>query len=81
MLRHFGIRLKNIFDKNDYNKMGSKGDIITNILNRTKYREAIFIDDSIDHLKSVNDSRVKCYLADWGYTINDTNGIFSKYKY
>ena len=38
-----------------------KGEIISSIMDEKNLKEAIFIDDSQDHLKSVNDKRVNCF--------------------
>ncbi len=72
---HFSIKIKNIFSKDDYNSFGSKGKIISNFIDNSKYQSAIFIDDSVKHLDSVKDDRVKLFFADWGYDIKD-----NKYK-
>ena len=52
-----------------------KGKIISNFIDNSKYESAIFIDDSVKHLDSVKDYRVKLFFANWGYDIKD-----NKYK-
>jgi len=49
--------------------------IISNFIDNSKYESAIFIDDSVKHLDSVKDDRVKLFFANWGYDIKD-----NKYK-
>ena len=72
---HFSININNVFSKDDYNSFGSKGKIISNFIDNSKYESAIFVDDSVKHLDSVNDARVKLFFANWGYDINN-----NKYK-
>jgi phosphoglycolate phosphatase-like HAD superfamily hydrolase len=69
--RHYNIKVGDVFDKEVYSLTGSKGRIITNFLNeQNDYDSAIFIDDAIEHLDTVDDSRIKCYFAGWGYGNN-----------
>ena len=79
LCNHFDIKLKIIFDKDDYRMNGSKGNIIRLFLNKSLYDKAIFVDDSIEHLQSINDPRVDVYFANWAYDKN-SNG-FKVYKY
>lgn len=44
-----------------------KADFIVSILDETKMESALFIDDQIDHFGGAMDSRIKPYLAAWGY--------------
>ena len=81
LLKYFDIHPKKIYDREFYEKMDSKGNIISDFLNSTDFDKAVFIDDSIDHLKSVNDNRVDCYFGDWGYGENDKNSSFPVYKF
>ena len=72
---YFSISINNIFSKDDYNSYGSKGKIISDFINNSEYDSVIFIDDSVKHLDSVDDNRVKLFFADWGYDIKK-----NKYK-
>ena len=72
---YFSISIRNIFSKDDYNCFGSKGKIISDFIDNSKYETVIFIDDSVKHLDSVNDKRVKLFFADWGYDVKK-----NKYK-
>lgn len=78
LLSFYRIRIKNILCVEDYDKFGSKGKLITNVLDTSGYENAVFIDDSSVHLDSVRDGRIKCYFADWGYGKNSNYRI---YKY
>tara|TARA_Y100000294_G_scaffold130888_1_gene123172 strand:- start:390 stop:1076 length:687 start_codon:yes stop_codon:yes gene_type:complete len=69
--KHYSIKVDGIFDKEIYSSLGSKGKIITNFLNdHNDYDSAVFVDDAVEHLDSVDDSRIKCYFANWGYGKN-----------
>ena len=72
---YFSICINNIFSKDDYNSIGSKGEIISNFLDRSEYESVVFIDDSVKHLDSVDDSRVKLFFANWAYDVKK-----NKYK-
>jgi len=50
-----------------YSGVKNKLAIIANILDNTDFQEAIFIDDQISHLLKNSDSRIKVFLASWGY--------------
>tara|TARA_B100000579_G_scaffold433684_1_gene452950 strand:+ start:34 stop:720 length:687 start_codon:yes stop_codon:yes gene_type:complete len=75
----YNINIKNIFGKEEYNLTQSKGKIITNFLNSSDYDSAIFVDDAVDHLRSVNDDRIKVYYADWAYDNNSNE--FEVYEF
>ncbi len=69
--RHHSIKVSGIFDKEIYACLGSKGKVISNFLNEhNDYDSAVFVDDAVEHLDTVDDSRIKCYFADWGYGKN-----------
>jgi hypothetical protein len=69
--KHYNIETGDVFDKETYLRFGSKGKIITNFLDEQNvYNSAIFVDDAVEHLDTVEDSRVQCYFANWGYGNN-----------
>ena len=35
-----------------------------------KENEGVFIDDTVEHLETVSDNRVRWFFADWGYGKN-----------
>ena len=78
LLDYYSIKINKIFDKNDYIKYTSKGEIIKNFLDTSKYNTARLIDDSNEHLKSVDDDRIECFFANWGY---ESKSNFKIYKY
>ena len=78
LLNFFIIKIENIFDIKNYRLQGSKGKVISSFLDNSKYNQAIFIDDAVENLNSVNDKRIKCYFADWGYGDNTT---YENYKF
>lgn len=67
LLKHFDIDIPSIYDKEDYRIEGTKGKVIDGILKKYSYQEAIFVDDAVNHLKTVTNPQVKPYFADWGY--------------
>ena len=79
LLKFYKINIKNIFGKDEYNVMQSKGKIIANFLDNSDYDSAIFLDDAVDHLRSVQDDRVEVYFADWAYDKNPNE--FQVYKF
>ena len=69
--KYYNIETSDVFDKETYSRFGSKGKIITNFLDKQNiYKSAIFVDDAVEHLDTVEDSRVQCYFANWGYGNN-----------
>jgi hypothetical protein len=81
LLNHFKIKYNEVFDISDYNKMGSKGAIISSYMNSTDCERACFIDDSIKHLQTVDDKRVELFFADWGYGNNHENNPFKCFQF
>jgi len=77
VLKHYGISVSGVFDKEHYDEFGNKGIIISNFLDdNDQYTKAIFVDDAVEHLDSVKDNRVRCYFADWGYGENTHYDIY-----
>lgn len=73
LLSHYNISVKSIYVNDDIKTFGSKGNLISHLLDQEKAIEAYFIDDSVFHLETVNDNRIKCFFADWGYGKNRNN--------
>ena len=67
LLKHYKISVREIFANDEIKTFGTKGKLISNILDRESIDQAYFIDDSISHLETVDDNRIKCFFADWGY--------------
>ena len=77
ILEYYDISVAGIFDKKDYEVTGNKGKLISNFLDENEhYTRAVFVDDAVEHLDSVKDSRVDCYFADWGYGENTHYEVF-----
>ena len=70
LLKHYKISVREIFANDEIKTFGTKGKLISNILDRERIEQAYFIDDSISHLETVDDNRIKCFFADWGYGKN-----------
>ena len=67
ILNYYDISVSKIYTNNDVKSAGSKGSLISKIMNDTNEKQAIFVDDAVEHLDTVDDERVKCYFANWGY--------------
>lgn len=82
LLSAYNIDIKNRFTKSDYEYYGSKGSIINEVLkSEPQYHSAIFIDDSVEHLNSVDNQIVTCYFAPWGYGTNTMYEEFAPEKW
>ena len=82
LLSAYGIDVKVRFTKSDYEKHGSKGNIINSVMDSSgPYKSAIFVDDATEHLDTVDNSLVTCYFAHWGYGVNTNYNEFSQDKW
>jgi len=71
LLQYYDIRVEEVFSNLDVkNFSGSKGKLISDYMDRRRENKAIFIDDLVDHLDTVDDHRIACFFADWGYGKN-----------
>jgi len=70
ILSHYNISVKAIYTNDEIKSFGTKGKLISHLLDQEKVDKAYFIDDSVNHLDTVSDNRVKCFFADWGYGKN-----------
>ena len=67
LLSHHNISVKEVYTNDEVKEMGNKGMLISSLLDQEKASEAYFIDDSVSHLDTVDDNRIRCFFADWGY--------------
>jgi len=77
LLKHHRIKVGGVYANDEVKSFGSKGLLITNIMDKDNIEKAIFVDDAVEHLESVTDDRVKCYFADWGYGKNNGFKIYN----
>ena len=70
-MEYYDISYEKIYSVKDIKKFKSKGNLISNLIDKKKANSATFIDDSSEHLDSVTDKRINCYFADWGYGNNN----------
>lgn len=77
ILNYYNIGVDKIYSNYEVRYSGNKGKLIKEIMDNANAQDAIFVDDSVEHLDTVDDDRVKCYFADWGYGINS---IYPLYK-
>lgn len=79
ILQFYQIPVMDIFANDEIKSAGSKGALISKVLDSKAESEALFIDDSVEHLNTVTDKRVKCFFACWGYG-NNTNYPFYEFR-
>jgi phosphoglycolate phosphatase-like HAD superfamily hydrolase len=72
ILNHYQIPVAGIYANEEIKSAGNKGVLIRSVLDSKAESEAIFVDDAVEHLDTVNDQRIKCYFASWGYGDNST---------
>ena len=70
ILDHYSIGVEGVYSNKDVSAAGSKGNLLAEVMNNLTIKNAIFIDDAVEHLDSVTDPRIKCYFANWGYGEN-----------
>ena len=78
ILDHYKIPVVAIYANDEIKHAGNKGALISEVLDKNGETEAVFVDDSVDHLNTVKDNRINCYFASWGYGVN-TN--YQEYKF
>jgi phosphoglycolate phosphatase-like HAD superfamily hydrolase len=78
---------ESIYDKNDFEKYNNKANIITVLIDTYNIDNAIFIDDSIEHLEKCKHIKtLELYQANWGYISKEASialsneMIFNKIK-
>ena len=76
ILNHYNISVSGVYTNNEIKSAGSKGKLISKIMNNKNEKQAIFVDDAVEHLDTVDDERVKCYFANWGYGKNNRHQVF-----
>jgi phosphoglycolate phosphatase-like HAD superfamily hydrolase len=76
LLDYYKIGVSKIYANDEIKPYGSKGSLITSVMDKSNIKEAIFLDDAVEHLETARDSRVKCFFADWGYGINSNYEVY-----
>tara|TARA_B110000003_G_scaffold255543_1_gene272394 strand:+ start:9756 stop:10445 length:690 start_codon:yes stop_codon:yes gene_type:complete len=80
ILNFYKIGVDKIYSNDEVRDAGTKGKLIKEIMDASNESDAIFIDDSVEHLDTVDDDRVTCYFADWGYGKNTDYPTYSFVK-
>jgi len=70
ILDYYRISVSGIYANEEIKSAGTKGKLITSILDEKSESEAVFVDDAVEHLDTVEDDRVSCFFANWGYGEN-----------
>ncbi len=73
LLDYYEIDVEEIHSNKEIKAARTKGNLISNIILEKNIDNAIFIDDACEHLDSVQNPRVQCFFADWGYGKNNNN--------
>ncbi len=76
LLAHFSIEIPSIYSWSDVKAAGSKGKLLHKLLDQW-HTNAAYVDDSAEQLDTVQDPRITCYFADWGYGKNTHYPIYS----
>ena len=76
ILNHYDISVSGIYANSEIKSEGSKGKLISRVMNSSNEEQALFVDDAVEHLDTVDDKRVKCCFADWGYGKNNGYQVF-----
>ena len=67
-MHNIDFAVTRIFDKEDFDQVGNKGEIIQNIMDTQKITHAVFVDDSAKHLEQCkNIENLELCQASWGY--------------
>ena len=76
LLDYYKIKVSGVYANDEIKSFGSKGKLISALIQEKNYRQAIFLDDAVEHLDTVKDDKVKCFFADWGYGKNTTYEVY-----
>lgn len=76
LLEHYQIKVNKVYANDEIKYYGSKGLLITHLMDENNIKKAIFVDDAVEHLETIKDDRVECYFADWGYGLNNKYKVF-----
>ena len=71
---NFVLPKEQIFAREILDNYSSKGEFISEYMNKNNYKSAIFVDDNINNLKTVQNDNVQTILALWGNTQPDDIG-------
>lgn len=79
-MHNIDFAVTRIFDKEDFDQVGNKGEIIQNIMDTQKITHAVFVDDSAKHLEQCkNIENLELCQASWGYiSPKDTKTVSEK---
>lgn len=77
ILNFYKIGVDKVYANDQVRDSGTKGKLIKEVMDDMNALDGMFLDDSVEHLDTVDDDRVKCYFADWGYGINTDYPLFS----
>ena len=72
---NFNLDKNQIFAREILDNYSSKGEFISEYMNKNKYDSAIFVDDNINNLKTVQSANVETILALWGNTQPGDTGL------
>jgi phosphoglycolate phosphatase-like HAD superfamily hydrolase len=76
LLDYYKINVTGIYANDEIKLAGTKGKLINAVMDDKAEVSAVFVDDAVEHLDTVNDNRVECYFADWGYGHNSKYPLY-----
>ena len=76
LLEYYRIGVGRIYANDEIKQAGSKGNLLSRVMDEASKQDAIFIDDAVQHLNTVADNRIKCFFANWGYGTNNGYPIY-----
>jgi hypothetical protein len=62
LLKYYDIKVNKLYAYEDIKAYVSKGQLISNMLDESNIKEVILINDTVEYLDSVKDSRFKCFF-------------------
>ena len=71
---NFNLAQENIYAREILDTYSSKGEFINEYMLKKNFKSAVFVDDNINNLETVQNKNVKTILALWGNTAPDDKG-------
>ena len=75
---NFALPSSNIYAREILDTYSSKGEFINEYMAKNGFESAVFVDDNINNLKTVQNGNVKTILALWGNTAPEDKGYTQK---
>ena len=76
ILQHYNISYQKMYSNENIKSYGSKGRILNMHMQKFNIKKIYFVDDYVNHLDSVENDKIICFFANWGYGVNSNYPIF-----